>query len=154
VSAGSKEELCALASQSAVNAETEAVANAATRVFDWGLYTHPTMKRWSQGRVVLLGDACHATTPFVGQGANQAIMDGFSLADKLRRLQAGEFSSLEAAIGAYEAIRRPETERIVKMSAMIGAIETCRWPWSAFRDYFYGGDMIVRAMREQIKPKT
>jgi len=81
-------------------------------------------------------------------------MDGFSLADKLRRLQVGELPSLEAAVGAYEAIRRPETERIVKMSAMIGAIETCSWPWSALRDYFYGGDAIIRAMREQIKPKT
>ena len=112
------------------------------------------MTSWRRGRVVLLGDACHATTPFVGQGANQAIMDGFSLADKLRRLRDGELPSLEAAVGAYEQVRRPETRRIVRVSALIGAVETCRWPWSAVRDYFYGGDAIIRAMREQIKPKT
>jgi 2-polyprenyl-6-methoxyphenol hydroxylase-like FAD-dependent oxidoreductase len=31
-------------------------------------------------KVVLLGDSCHATTPFVGQGANQAMLDAYSLA--------------------------------------------------------------------------
>lgn len=39
--------------------------------------------RFAFGRVLLLGDAAHATTPNLGQGANQAIKDGLALVDCL-----------------------------------------------------------------------
>lgn len=38
---------------------------------------------WSKGRVVLLGDAVHATTPHLGQGAGMAIEDAIVLAEEL-----------------------------------------------------------------------
>ena len=38
---------------------------------------------WHKGRVVLLGDAVHATTPHLGQGAGMAIEDAIVLADEL-----------------------------------------------------------------------
>ncbi|MFM5950220.1 MAG: FAD-dependent oxidoreductase [Novosphingobium sp.] len=38
---------------------------------------------WSKGRVVLLGDAVHATTPHLGQGAGMAIEDALVLAEEL-----------------------------------------------------------------------
>ena len=40
----------------------------------------PAMPRWSVGRVTLLGDACHPTLPFLGQGAVMAIEDAYVLA--------------------------------------------------------------------------
>lgn len=40
---------------------------------------------WYRGRVLLLGDAAHATTPHLGQGAGMAIEDGLVLADELAR---------------------------------------------------------------------
>ncbi|WP_246610987.1 FAD-dependent oxidoreductase [Aquisediminimonas profunda] len=40
---------------------------------------------WSRGRVVLLGDAVHATTPHLGQGAGMAIEDAIVLADELEK---------------------------------------------------------------------
>ena len=105
--------------------------------------------------MVLLGDAAHATTPFVGQGANQAIMDGWSLADKLLKSARGDLTSVEAALAAYERVRKPETERVMKMSAMIGAVETCSWPWSTIRNCFYGGgNLIIKGLKEKIKPKV
>ena len=39
---------------------------------------------------VLLGDAAHAMAPFLGQGANQAIQDGYCLASCLAAARAGE----------------------------------------------------------------
>ena len=45
-------------------------------------YLQP-LPRWSRDRVVLLGDAAHATTPGIGQGAAQAIEDAVVLADRL-----------------------------------------------------------------------
>src|SRR4029453_6533990 len=67
-------------------------------------YLEP-LPRWSDGRVVLVGDAAHATTPGVGQGAAQAIEDAVVLAD---RLASG--GDLGAAFTEYEAIRRPRTD--------------------------------------------
>jgi 2-polyprenyl-6-methoxyphenol hydroxylase-like FAD-dependent oxidoreductase len=75
------------------------------------VYFLEPLPRWSEGRVVLVGDAAHATTPGVGQGAAQAIEDAVVLADRLAR--GGD---LRAALGEYESIRRPRAEAVLKVS--------------------------------------
>jgi 2-polyprenyl-6-methoxyphenol hydroxylase-like FAD-dependent oxidoreductase len=75
------------------------------------VYYLDPLPRWSQGRLVLIGDAAHATTPGVGQGAAQAIEDAVVLADRL----AGG-GDLRAALGEYESIRLPRAEAVLKMS--------------------------------------
>lgn len=55
---------------------------------------------WHRGRTVLLGDAVHATTPHLGQGAGMAIEDGIVLAEELARAETPE-----AAFRAYRARR-------------------------------------------------
>lgn len=66
------------------------------------------LPRWSFGRVTLLGDAAHPMYPVGSNGASQAILDARSLAEQL--LSHG---SVEAALGAYDAERRPATTYIV-----------------------------------------
>jgi 2-polyprenyl-6-methoxyphenol hydroxylase-like FAD-dependent oxidoreductase len=73
-------------------------------------YLEP-LPRWSDGSVVLVGDAAHATTPGVGQGAAQAIEDAVVLADRLARSD-----QLETALAEYRAIRRPRADAVLKMS--------------------------------------
>jgi salicylate hydroxylase len=68
------------------------------------------MRRWSAGRVSLLGDACHPTLPFLAQGANMAIEDGMVLARCLDRYAVPE------ALRRYEAARLERTSRIVRGS--------------------------------------
>ncbi|MGW0503751.1 FAD-dependent monooxygenase [Micromonospora sp. NPDC003241] len=60
--------------------------------------------RWHRGRVLLVGDAAHATAPTLSQGAAMALEDAVVLAESLRA--AG---SVEAALTAYESRRRPRT---------------------------------------------
>jgi 2-polyprenyl-6-methoxyphenol hydroxylase-like FAD-dependent oxidoreductase len=75
------------------------------------VYYLDPLDTWSRGRVVLLGDAAHATTPGIGQGAAQAIEDAVVLG---RALAApGE---LTLALEAYEARRRPRTALVLKLS--------------------------------------
>ena len=75
------------------------------------VYFLDPLPRWSQGRVVLLGDAAHATTPGVGQGAAMAIEDALVLADEL-----AASNDLAAGVARYESARRPRTALVLKLS--------------------------------------
>lgn len=78
---------------------------------------------WYQGRVVLLGDAVHATTPHLGQGAGMAIEDAIVLADELSRAD-----TISAALPAYQARRFERCRYIVEKSRAIGDSQLGRLP--------------------------
>lgn len=69
---------------------------------------------WHRGRVVLLGDAVHATTPHLGQGAGMAVEDGIVLAEELER-----HATPDAAFEAYEERRLERCRYIVERSLAI-----------------------------------
>lgn len=69
---------------------------------------------WHKGRVALLGDAVHATTPHLGQGAGMAIEDSLVLADELSR-----HHDLDAALSAYRERRFARCAYIVQASLAI-----------------------------------
>jgi FAD-dependent urate hydroxylase len=60
---------------------------------------------WVRDRVVLIGDAAHATSPNMAQGAAMAIEDALVLAAALR-----EIASVPDALAAFESARRPRTD--------------------------------------------
>lgn len=69
---------------------------------------------WHCGRIVLLGDAVHATTPHLGQGAGMAVEDGIVLAEELER-----HDSPKAAFAAYRDRRFERCRYIVESSLAI-----------------------------------
>ena len=73
---------------------------------------------WHRGRVVLIGDAAHATSPHVGQGAAQAVEDAIVLADELGREQP-----TEQALDAFVQRRYERCKMVVEGSAQIGRWE-------------------------------
>ena len=72
----------------------------------------PHLIRWSAGRATLLGDAAHATTPTVGQGACQALEDVVVL---VRCLEGGTTDVVDALL-RYESERRRRAEDLVALS--------------------------------------
>ena len=80
-------------------------------------YDRPPLRGWGRGRVTLLGDAAHPTTPNLGQGACMALEDALVLA----RCLAAE-PDVPAALARYEARRRRRTARIVRESRWFGAV--------------------------------
>lgn len=74
---------------------------------------------WHKGRVVLVGDAVHAATPHLGQGAGMAIEDSLVLAEELDR----HADDLETALRAFEARRRERCRFIVESSAAVGEFQ-------------------------------
>jgi 2-polyprenyl-6-methoxyphenol hydroxylase-like FAD-dependent oxidoreductase len=75
------------------------------------------ISRYAFGSVVLIGDAAHATTPNLGQGACQAIEDAFHIAQALQRNE----SPREAFI-QFEQTRFKRTQTIVNQSQRLGKI--------------------------------
>jgi len=73
---------------------------------------------WYRGRVVLIGDAAHATSPHCGQGAAQAIEDGIVLSEELVR-----HASLDDALAAWMERRYERCRMIVEGSETIGRWE-------------------------------
>jgi 2-polyprenyl-6-methoxyphenol hydroxylase-like FAD-dependent oxidoreductase len=102
-----------------------------TAILQHDIYDRPPSRRWGQGRVTLLGDAAHAMTPNLGQGACQAIEDGLALAGALR---AG--GDIPAALRSYEARRIDRTSRIVQQSRQVGEVGQWENPLAcAMRDW-------------------
>ena len=77
----------------------------------------PPLSRWTVGRVTLLGDAAHAMTPNLGQGACQALEDAVVVADSL----AVE-PDVASALLRYEERRRPRANAYVRDSWNAGRI--------------------------------
>ena len=95
-------------------AEVIAKANP-SEIFHDDLYDLKPLSKWHHDRVLLLGDAAHATTPNLGQGGCQAIEDAWYLAEFLER-----YDNLAEAFAAYEQFRRPKVNFVVNTSFMIG----------------------------------
>ncbi|GGG61966.1 monooxygenase [Salipiger pallidus] len=77
------------------------------RVGLWGLFRHPVAQRWHAPGVALVGDAAHATLPFMAQGANMALEDAWVLAACLAARPRDE------ALARYQSLRRDRCQRIV-----------------------------------------
>ena len=94
----------------------------------WGdLFDLAPLASLAFGRVLLLGDAGHATTPNLGQGAGMAVEDAAVLARCLRDFPA----SLPAAFRAFDQRRRLRTRRIVQQSRQLGQLAQFTPPWLA-----------------------
>jgi 2-polyprenyl-6-methoxyphenol hydroxylase-like FAD-dependent oxidoreductase len=81
----------------------------------WNTYDLPTVPRWHHGRMIIIGDAAHATAPSIGQGAAMAIEDAVVLAKCLR-----DSPGISSAFTTYEGLRRARVERVVKQGKRTG----------------------------------
>lgn len=115
------------------------VIRAASRFYETPVCFRAPRLGWSRGgHVILAGDAAHAMPPFLGQGANQAICDAYSLAALLKRVAPG--GSPAGAIAAFERARAFPTARLQLNSRLLGFLETQAsdsFPGSLFRDVFF-----------------
>jgi 2-polyprenyl-6-methoxyphenol hydroxylase-like FAD-dependent oxidoreductase len=90
-------------------------ATAETDILRNDIYELQHLHHWSQGRVTLLGDAAHAMTPNLGQGACQAIEDAIALADCLKGT-----TNVAVALKNYEKRRIARTNRTTRLAHFIG----------------------------------
>ena len=96
------------------HADVRDVLAACPECHKWAILEREPLPHWSDGRVVLLGDACHPMTPYMAQGAATSIEDAAVLA---RCLDAVEGDDIEGAFKAYEAHRKPRTSVVQAISS-------------------------------------
>jgi salicylate hydroxylase len=76
--------------------------------YKWALFARPPMPAWTQGRITLMGDACHSMLPMMAQGAVMALEDGLVLARCVAK-----YGVDPQALQRYEAVRRERANRCV-----------------------------------------
>ncbi len=89
--------------------DVPAMLSAADQVLEYPMVDKEPVDRWSFGRITLAGDAAHPMYPRGSNGAAQGLIDARVLADLLASDRAPE-----AALAEYEAIRAPQTARVVR----------------------------------------
>jgi 2-polyprenyl-6-methoxyphenol hydroxylase-like FAD-dependent oxidoreductase len=94
--------------------DVRSVLGACPDCHKWAILEREPLRRWSDGRVVLLGDACHPMTPYMAQGAATSIEDAAVLA---RCLDAVKGEDIEGAFKRYEAHRKPRTTVVQAISS-------------------------------------
>lgn len=93
------------------------------------------ISNWSKDKVCLMGDAAHATTPNMGQGACQAIEDAYVLAACLEKDEPNE------AFAVFQKLRLKKAHQVVKTSWMIGKMAHIENP-------------VLRGLRNQMMRMT
>ncbi|KAF2840847.1 FAD dependent oxidoreductase [Patellaria atrata CBS 101060] len=86
----------------------------------WRLQSSIELRKWSHagGKFALLGDACHATLPYLAQGAAMAIEDGAVLGALMEKVERK--AQLRDILVIYEGLRKPRTTAIVNEAAAYG----------------------------------
>mmetsp|Transcript_56411 Transcript_56411/g.136888 ORF Transcript_56411/g.136888 Transcript_56411/m.136888 type:complete len:741 (+) Transcript_56411:1029-3251(+) len=158
-----------------VDDRAEPIVSAADRFFELGVYFHApfSLKGWSKevpnsdgSYCVLCGDSAHAMPPFLGQGANQAVQDAYSLSSRIHKYNADivSFASADAdaapmvedgddetetrppsppnlrlVLREYENVRWGPTTSITLKAVILGYLETGgpNGLYGKFRDVFF-----------------
>ena len=84
----------------------------------WALFDHPPAESYRNGRVALLADAAHASTPHQGAGAGMALDDAYVLASLFGEVHRME--GIEEAFRVYGGVRRKISQRLVSTSRDAG----------------------------------
>ncbi len=104
----------------------------------------PSIPIWSRGRMVLVGDAAHATSPSSGQRASLAAESAVQLARCLRDLPHPQ------AFASYEQLRRARVKRIIKTAARTNRNKAAGPIARIVRDLFLPAAMKLLAKPEKM----
>ena len=87
--------------------DAQRVLTASREVHKWALFERDPLPRWSDGPVVLLGDACHPMMPYMAQGGSSALEDAAVLTRCIN-----DIDDIDEAFRRYEATRLERTARL------------------------------------------
>jgi len=98
-----------------------------TDIFAYPVYDMPELEKWYTSHVCLIGDAAHATSPHIGQGASLALED---VAILYRCLKSA--NTPEEAFAAYQNHRKPRVKKIIQQARKVGKSKSKPNPIAVF----------------------
>lgn len=114
------------------------VTNFDENVYRWEIYNRPSMKKWSKGRVVCVGDAIHPVSPYAAYGMGMAIEDGYFLAASLQGVDLRDLSAISAGFGLFEKRRVDYVNHNMEFARFLGKIfHSLPWPLAWIRDLVF-----------------
>ncbi|ETN37224.1 uncharacterized protein HMPREF1541_08214 [Cyphellophora europaea CBS 101466] len=126
-------------------------------IYTWPFYISPKLERWhsEKGRVVIIGDGAHSLSPVMGQGANQAMEDAWSLGLLLGKIGSErDGENWLTYLDKWEAVRK---ETIGKLLALTAKMNNARAPLEVreklSKDEVWTGEGGAEAMRWLFVPQ-
>ncbi|MFF7941497.1 FAD-dependent oxidoreductase [Nocardia gamkensis] len=105
-------------------------------VFPWVVQYKNPLSAWSKGRVTILGDAAHPTSPYAGYGAGMAIEDGFFLGRILSGRILSDRGSLTEGLQEYDKARVEYTNKVTEFARTLGKVfHGLPWIGRKLRDF-------------------
>jgi 2-polyprenyl-6-methoxyphenol hydroxylase-like FAD-dependent oxidoreductase len=86
----------------------------------WVIRDRKPLKQWSRGRVTIIGDAAHPTSPYAAYGAGMATEDGYFLGRRLAGVDLKDPVAVGEALEAFEGPRKPHTSRQSQQAYVLG----------------------------------
>jgi 2-polyprenyl-6-methoxyphenol hydroxylase-like FAD-dependent oxidoreductase len=113
----------------------------------WEIRDRPPLKQWSKGRMTLLGDAAHPTSPYAAYGAGMSIEDGYFLAFELAKVDLSDTAAVIGALQAYEDRRKPHTSAVTESAYRVGRVfHHCPAPLRLLRDLVFDHTSFLQRM--------
>lgn len=113
----------------------------------WEIRDRPPLRQWSKGRLSLLGDAAHPTSPYSAYGAGMAIEDGYFLAYELGKVDVRDSAAVAGALQSYEDRRKPHTSEVTESAYNVGRIfHHCPAPVRPIRDFLFDHTSFLQRM--------
>lgn len=90
------------------------------QLFRWVVKYRDPLKKWSNGRATIMGDAAHPTSPYAAYGAGMSIEDAFFLAKFLKGKDLSDIKSLQEGLQKYEDQRLEYTNKTTAFARGLG----------------------------------
>ena len=120
----------------------------------WVLRDRAPLKQWSTGRVTIVGDAAHPTSPYAAYGAGMSIEDGYFLGRALAGVDLRDHDQVRAALAGFEAPRRPHTARHTQIAWASGkAFHHAPRPLQPVRDAIFDRTPLLQKVIGDSNPK-
>ncbi|WP_206243925.1 FAD-dependent oxidoreductase [Novosphingobium terrae] len=120
----------------------------------WEIRDRPPLRQWSKGRITLVGDAAHPTSPYAAYGAGMSIEDGYFLARELAAVEMADTAAVRGALLRFEQRRIPHTVQVTQGAYVTGKIfHHCPAPLRPLRDWIFDHTRFLQKMVGDDMPK-
>jgi 2-polyprenyl-6-methoxyphenol hydroxylase-like FAD-dependent oxidoreductase len=101
-------------------------------------YRDVVMSRYGQGRIGVIGDAAHAMSPQLGQGANMALLDAWAFSQSLQRARKNQQIDWSILWQHYHQLRRSSTQFYQFLSRLLTPLyQSDHWWAGGLRDLVF-----------------